>query len=131
DIYAASEPEIPGVTSAKLAEAIRATGQPVEHVGALGDLRRAVRAAMLPGDVVLFLGAGDITKAAQELAAELREEAVSANEQTLAALTACLSPDSLVRGGTARQTHHAARRWQSGLLRRAGVGRRLVARAEV
>lgn len=52
---------------------------------------------MLPGDVVLFLGAGDITKAAHELAAELREEAVSSNEQTLAALTACLSPDSIVR----------------------------------
>jgi len=97
DIYAASEPEISGVTSAKLAEAIRAAGQDVEHVGALADLRRAVRAAMLPGDVVLFLGAGDITKAAHELAAELREEAVSSNEQTLAALTACLSPDSIVR----------------------------------
>jgi UDP-N-acetylenolpyruvoylglucosamine reductase len=127
DIYAASEPEIPGVASAKLVEAIRtaqASTQPgrsrreetqtsrsaidqslltsaaaVEYIAALPALRRAVRAAMLPGDVVLFLGAGDITKAAQELAAELREEAVSANEQTLAALTACLSPDSLVRGG--------------------------------
>jgi UDP-N-acetylenolpyruvoylglucosamine reductase len=97
DIYSANEPEIPGVTSAKLVEAIRATEQDVEHIGALADLRRAVRAAMLPGDVVLFLGAGDITKAAHELAAELREEAVSSNEQTLAALTACLSSESIVR----------------------------------
>ncbi len=97
DIYAASEPEIPGVTSAKLVEAIRGSGSTVEHVGDLGALRRAVRAAMLPGDVVLFLGAGDITKAAHELAAELREEAVSSNEQTLAALTACVSPESIVR----------------------------------
>ena len=52
---------------------------------------------MLPGDVVLFLGAGDITKTAHELAAELREEAVSSNERTLAALTTSLSPDSIVR----------------------------------
>ena len=65
DIYAASEPEIPGVTSAKLVEAIRAT-QTAEHVPSLDGLRRAVRAAMLPGDVVLFLGAGDITKAAHD-----------------------------------------------------------------
>jgi UDP-N-acetylenolpyruvoylglucosamine reductase len=114
DIYGASEPEIPGVTSAKLVEAIKAAQaltQPrsgrgdeaqtsqsaIEFVPSLSALRRAVRAAMLPGDVVLFLGAGDITKAAHELAAELREEAVSSNEQTLAALTACVSPDSIVR----------------------------------
>ncbi|MBK7999552.1 MAG: UDP-N-acetylmuramate dehydrogenase [Verrucomicrobia bacterium] len=118
DIYAASEPEIPGVTSAKLVEAIldaRSSGREsallspigdrsrltsaatVKHVPSLDALRRAVRAAMLPGDVVLFLGAGDITKAAHELAAELREEAVSSNEQTLAALTACVSPESIVR----------------------------------
>ena len=96
DIYAASEPEIPGVTSAKLVEAIHAT-QTAEHIPALDGLRRAVRAAMLPGDVVLFLGAGDITKAAHELAAELREESVSSNEQLLAELTASLSPESIVR----------------------------------
>ncbi len=96
DIYAASEPEIPGVTSAKLVEAIHAT-QTAEHIPSLDGLRRAVRAAMLPGDVVLFLGAGDITKAAHELAAELREESVSSNEQLLAELTASLSPESIVR----------------------------------
>ena len=121
DIYAASEPEIPGVTSERLVEAIRAAtpavavalvpdvecaagilpadeGDPVpagcrQHIA----LCRAVRAAMLPGDVVLFLGAGDITKAAHELAAELREESVSSNEQLLAELTASLSPESIVR----------------------------------
>ena len=69
----------------------------VEYIPALSALRRAVRAAMLPGDWVLFLGAGDVTKAAHELAAELRAEAVSSNEQTLAALTACLSTPSVVR----------------------------------
>ncbi|HXG46828.1 MAG TPA: UDP-N-acetylmuramate dehydrogenase [Methylomirabilota bacterium] len=118
DIYAASEPEIPGVTSARLVGAIvdarrsghksaplPEAGEPsrptrdaaVEYVPTLSGLRRAVRAAMLPGDVVLFLGAGDITRAAHELAAELRAETVSTNEQLLAALTALLSPDSLVR----------------------------------
>ena len=124
DIYAASEPEIPGVTSAKLVEVIRAapasspsrssgresahlspagdqsrltSAATIEYIPTLADLRRAVRAAMLPGDVVLFLGAGDITKAAHELAAELREESVSSNEQQFAELTASLSPESIVR----------------------------------
>ena len=96
DIYAASEPEIPGVTSAKLVEAIHAT-QTAEHIPALDGLRRAVRAAMLPGRVVLVPGAGDITKAAHVLATELREESVSSNEQLLAELTASLSPESIVR----------------------------------
>jgi UDP-N-acetylmuramate--L-alanine ligase/UDP-N-acetylenolpyruvoylglucosamine reductase len=127
DIYGASEPEIPGVTGSRLAEAIQAAQEAsqretsetsqlaignqqsameqsrltsaatVEHISSLPALRHAVRTAMLPGDVVLFLGAGDITRAARELAAELREESVSSNEQTLAALTACLSPESIVR----------------------------------
>ena len=114
DIYAASEPEIPGVTSARLVEEILANSEfgirnseldqslltsaaTIEYIPTLAGLRRAVRAAMLPGDVVLFLGAGDITKAARELAAELREESVSSNEQLLAELTANLSPESTVR----------------------------------
>ncbi len=99
DIYAASEPEIPGVTSERLVQAIRqAPAATVEYIPALADLPRAVRAAMLPGDVVLFLGAGDITRAAHELAAGLREETVSSNEQMLAELTGALSPESVVRG---------------------------------
>jgi UDP-N-acetylenolpyruvoylglucosamine reductase len=121
DIYAASEPEIPGVTSAALVDAIRlavpkglvgyvpmeqrAAGiLPAEDADDLPAgcqqhlaLRGAVRAAMLPGDVVLFLGAGDITKAAHELAAELREESVSANEQLFSQLAASLSAETVVR----------------------------------
>jgi UDP-N-acetylmuramate--alanine ligase len=52
---------------------------------------------MLPGDWVLFLGAGDITKAAHELAAELREEPVTPNENLLAELSGLLSAASIVK----------------------------------
>jgi UDP-N-acetylmuramate--L-alanine ligase/UDP-N-acetylenolpyruvoylglucosamine reductase len=97
EIYAASEPEIPGVSGARLAEAVRATGQAAAFVPTLAELRRAVRAAMEPGDLVLFLGAGDITRAAQELAAELKQDIVMPKETLLAQLTAALSADSLVR----------------------------------
>ncbi len=69
----------------------------VEHIPTLDDLRQTVRAAMLPGDVVLFLGAGDITKIAHEMAAGLREETVSSNEQLFAELTSGMSAESIVR----------------------------------
>jgi UDP-N-acetylenolpyruvoylglucosamine reductase len=52
---------------------------------------------MLPGDVVLFLGAGDITKVAHELGHQLSEEPVSPNEELLARLSARLSTDSAIR----------------------------------
>jgi len=97
EVYAASEAEIAGVNGERLASAIRAQGQAVEFVPTLSELRRAVRAAMLPGDLVLFLGAGDITKAAQELAAELCKESMEPKELLLARLSEKLSSDSIVR----------------------------------
>jgi UDP-N-acetylenolpyruvoylglucosamine reductase len=97
DIYPASEPAIPGVSAGGLAEAMRAAGQGVELVLTLRDLLPALRAAMLPGDLVLFLGAGDITRAAHEMAAQLREETVTPLDQLSARLTATLSRESVVR----------------------------------
>ena len=72
EIYAASEPPIPGVTGALLAETVRATGKAVEFVASLDALRESMRAEMQPGDIVVFLGAGDITRAARELAEAIR-----------------------------------------------------------
>jgi UDP-N-acetylmuramate--alanine ligase len=65
DIYAAGEPAIPGITS----EALVATfprGAHVSYVARPG-LTRALVAAARPGDLVLCLGAGDITAVATEL----------------------------------------------------------------
>ncbi len=97
DIYAASERPISGVTSARLVERLRERGRAAEYVAELPALRRAVRAAMLPGDLVLFLGAGDITQAAHALAAELHEESVMPNERLLAELTALVSADTVLK----------------------------------
>ena len=66
DVYAASEAPIPGADSVALAAALRAQGQIAEYVPALRDVPAALRAALEPGDLVLFLGAGDITKVAHE-----------------------------------------------------------------
>ena len=61
DIYAAGEDPIAGVTVDALAEAIRATGQPVVRVvRSLTDVPAQVAAAARPGDLVVMLGAGSI-----------------------------------------------------------------------
>ncbi len=96
EIYAASEAAIPGISSDVLADAIRARGQAVECVPNLLHLSGLVRAAMQPGDLVLFLGAGDITQVAHALAAQLREEAPGRNDACFAELRRELSPDSLL-----------------------------------
>jgi UDP-N-acetylmuramate--alanine ligase len=72
-IYAASEPSIPGVDSARLAQAIRAQGQPADLLAGLDELGPAVLRALRPGDLLLFLGAGDITTVAHAVAAQLAQ----------------------------------------------------------
>ena len=98
EVYAASEPQIPGVNSALLADAIRAQGQAVEFIPSTAELQAAVRTAMQPGDLVVFLGAGpDITNVAHELAAQLREEGARVKDDVFADLAARLSRQTIVR----------------------------------
>lgn len=97
DIYAAHEAPIAGVTGQALAEAVRAAGQPVEYIERLDELARAVRGAMQPGDLVLLLGAGDITQAAHQLAEMLRAERPTSKEQLHRELAGLLSAESAVR----------------------------------
>lgn len=97
EVYAASEVQIAGVDGASLAEAVRAKGQSVEFTPALNQLRRAVRAAMRPGDLVLFLGAGDITKCAHALAAELSGSPMADKQEIFTEMRARLGPETTVR----------------------------------
>ncbi len=63
-VYAAGEEPIEGVSSEALCDGIRAHGhRGVEHLGSLEDAaRRAVELAQ-PGDTIVTLGAGDISRA--------------------------------------------------------------------
>jgi UDP-N-acetylmuramate--alanine ligase len=73
DIYAAGEPAIPGVTT----DSILATfpkGARAQHVPRPG-LSAALLGASKPGDLVLCLGAGDVTAVAGELLAGLSARA--------------------------------------------------------
>ncbi len=72
EIYAAGEEPIPGATGEALAEAIRARGHPdVTFVPERGRLAAEARERLRPGDLVLTLGAGDITAVGPELLALL------------------------------------------------------------
>lgn len=71
-IYAAGEEPIPEITGQKLAEAVRSYGHPdVSYVEKRSDLASALSARLQQGDIVLTLGAGDITNTGPELLAYL------------------------------------------------------------
>ena len=75
EIYAASEKPIEGVTAEALANAIRSHGQ--KDVTFIAD-REAIPAHLagivLPGDIVLTLGAGNIWQAGEALLEKLEEK---------------------------------------------------------
>ena len=72
EVYAASETPIADVNGQRLAAAISNQGQPAVYVESLEVLRKQVCTALQPGDVVVFLGAGDITRVAHEVAGDLK-----------------------------------------------------------
>lgn len=61
DIYPAREDPIPGVTSDLIIEAARAAGADVTPVHDKADVPEAVAGMARPGDLVLTMGAGDVT----------------------------------------------------------------------
>ncbi len=71
-IYAAGEEPIPGVSGKSLADAVVAHGHPdVTFVEKRADLAAALMGRVKDGDIVLTLGAGDITHTGPELLALL------------------------------------------------------------
>jgi len=72
EVYGAGEEPIPGVGGQELAEAVRSCGhRDVTFVPDRTQLAQAARARAQPGDIVLTLGAGDITLVGPELLALL------------------------------------------------------------
>ena len=67
EIYAAREQPIPGVTGRLVAEAATAAGADARFEGTRAEVGRRVFDTLRPGDVVLTLGAGDITRVGPEL----------------------------------------------------------------
>ena len=67
EIYAAREQPVPGVSGRQVAEAAVKAGADARFEPVRAEVGRRVRDALEPGDVVLTLGAGDITRVAPEL----------------------------------------------------------------
>jgi UDP-N-acetylmuramate--alanine ligase len=73
DIYAASEPKIEGVTSDALLNKVRAYGhRSAEYVGTIDEGVNAIAKAVEPGDLVITLGAGNVSAAAEKILERLR-----------------------------------------------------------
>jgi UDP-N-acetylmuramate--alanine ligase len=72
DIYAASEPPIPGVDSQVLLEKMRACGQrDVSHAASLEEAARLVAGRAQAGEMILTLGAGSVSQAGEMILTEL------------------------------------------------------------
>ncbi len=67
EIYAAREQPVAGVSGRQVAEAAARAGADAHFAAVRAEVGRTVREALRPGDVVLTLGAGDITRVAPEL----------------------------------------------------------------
>ncbi|NBM16111.1 UDP-N-acetylmuramate--L-alanine ligase [Streptomyces sp. GC420] len=73
DIYPAREDPVPGVTSALIIDAARAAGADVTHVPDKDAVPGAVAGMARPGDLVLTMGAGDVTDLGPRILARLSD----------------------------------------------------------
>jgi UDP-N-acetylmuramate--alanine ligase len=72
DVYAAREQPLAGISGASIAEHVTAR---VRYVPDFSAVAGAVAAAARPGDVIVTMGAGDVTLLGQEILAALQVEA--------------------------------------------------------
>lgn len=72
-VYPAREDPIPGVTSALITDAARAAGAAVRPAATPGEAVEAVAGMARPGDLVLTMGAGDVTELGPRILAALAE----------------------------------------------------------
>jgi len=78
DVYAAREDPEPGVTGRLVADAV--PGGAARYVGEFTDVPKVVAALAAPGDLVLTMGAGDITRMGPLVLAEIADPAPNPSE---------------------------------------------------
>lgn len=69
DVYAAREQPLAGISGATIADAVSA---PVTYIPDFSAVAAQVAAAVAPGDVVVTMGAGDVTLLGREILAEVQ-----------------------------------------------------------
>jgi UDP-N-acetylmuramate--alanine ligase len=75
EIFPAREKPIPGITSDLIASSLDRAGQPVVWQGSRSELSEALARFVKKGDVVMTIGAGDITRTGPELKQRLESRA--------------------------------------------------------
>lgn len=75
DIYGAREAPVPGISGELVADAARRAGAETHYVPHRGDLADFLVPRVVPGDLVVSMGAGDITLLHGELAVKLASRA--------------------------------------------------------
>ncbi|MEX1038487.1 MAG: UDP-N-acetylmuramate--L-alanine ligase [Acidimicrobiia bacterium] len=73
DVYGSRETPIPGINGELIADAVRAAGGEVDYVPHRRELAPFLARSVAPGDLVVTMGAGDITLVPTELARILAE----------------------------------------------------------
>ncbi|MCS1406996.1 MAG: UDP-N-acetylmuramate--L-alanine ligase [Verrucomicrobia subdivision 3 bacterium] len=96
EIYGAHEKPIPGVSGEALAEAMRERNRQPDYEPSLDRLRERLYADLVSGDMLLFLGAGEITRVAHQLATELKSDRTQVAPEFIQQLEADLSSGSVV-----------------------------------
>ena len=83
DIYPASETPIPGITAAALTRRIAASGRPASYVSSFAEAVQAATSAARAGDMILTLGAGNVSHLGPPLLEALaaRENPGAASQQ--------------------------------------------------
>ncbi len=80
DVYAAREDAVPGVSGETVARHVRNAGcTQVFYVARLDDLENRLSQTLVPGDLVLVMGAGDVEQVAYRLIDRLSEGALRAD----------------------------------------------------
>jgi UDP-N-acetylmuramate--alanine ligase len=73
DIYAASETPIPGVSGESVAEAVRRIGgKEARHIASFEDAAREAAATAAAGDIILTLGAGNVSQLGPQVLEHLK-----------------------------------------------------------
>ena len=75
DVYLAREPADPAATGARVAERVPPPARAV-HAPSLAEAAEAALAEVRPGDLLITMGAGDVTRLGQELVARLEKQSV-------------------------------------------------------
>lgn len=82
DIYAASEEKIPGVDGHLIPEAVkgRLPDKDIRYVPSVDGLASAIYESIRPGDMVITMGAGSISRCSGELIALLKEKGMPSDK---------------------------------------------------